>query len=188
MIRTCCIILLFLLPGVVSAQKSSLEFNEVRLPKNFPAYNIRFAEQDEAGLLWFVSGNGLYRFDGNHLLHFGLRSNPALPSFPVTAMKAGLDGSLWLGFRNGAARFDLKNWCIEQVFAADWDSPEPRDRNICTIYRSPGGKVYFGTESGKLFVFEKGMLELVLDMTGIYRQSGRFAGIMTIQEPYPGEL
>lgn len=188
MTRTNCLFILLLsLCAGAYAQKSTLHFSTVKLPDDFPVYSIRFIERDEAGLLWLVTGNGLYRFDGSNLLHFDLKSEPALPSFPVTALRADQRGSLWLGFRNGAARFDLRNWKITPIYADDWPRGFPNDKSIESINYTPDGSVYYGSTSGKLYRYQDHRLQLVLDMTEPYGEYGG-PSIESVQEPYPGQL
>src|SRR5690606_12655146 len=110
-----------------------------------------------------------------------------LPFFPITALRADQRGSLWIGFRNGAARFDLNSWKIIPLSAEDWSGGLPNDKSIESINYTPDGSVYYGSTSGKLYRYQDSRLQLVLDMTESFGESGG-PSIETIQEPYPGQL
>lgn len=197
-------LLIFLLLSCLSsypiagyAQKKSLVINSIQLPNHIADNNIQMAVQDEAGLLWFVTtngANGLYRYDGTELLHFGIGTTPALPSLSITALCADNRGSLWIGFNNGAARLDLKSWTISSLYSHNAASLTPHDKKITTIACLPDGAVYFGTQSGKLFTVQDNTLIQVTDL-GAGRK--RFTPaepalpepfIQNIQEPVPGQL
>jgi len=182
------------------AQNNILQFSTIHLPDQIAGSSLRMAVKDQAALLWFVTGEGLYRYDGNELLHFGLKTTPALPSLTITALQADGRGNLWIGFTNGAAKFDLRTWQITSLSANDWRNGSPQDRNIFSIGCTPDGYVYLGTYSGKLYVAggnndsgplsqdaSSNRLRLLMNLP-FDKRSGRFNSILNIQEPFPGQL
>ena len=178
------------------AQKSYLAINAIHLPKHMADNNIQMALHDDSGLIWFVTDNGLYRYDGSELLHFGIGTTPALPSLTITALSSDHQGNLWLGFNDGAARFDLKNWSISPLYLnADYlRSLNPHDRRISTIACPGDGEIYYGTQSGKLLRVHSDSLVQITDL-GIGKAGFMPTGppdpepsIENIQEPVKGQL
>ena len=60
--------------------------------------------QDTAGFLWVATQDGIYRYDGNRFVRFGL--GEGLPSSYVPNVQAAPDGSVWVITYGGLARFD----------------------------------------------------------------------------------
>lgn len=147
-----------------NAQETFLGINHVHLPPQIARNDIRMATRDEAGLLWFVTANGLYRYDGDDLLHFGLDTKPKLPSLAITHICTDRQGNLWIGFKNRVARFDLKHWTISTIYSKDWNLLNPRDKEVTALAYLPDGKLYVGTQSGKLFVAENKRLRQIADL------------------------
>jgi diguanylate cyclase (GGDEF)-like protein len=64
--------------------------------------------QDNAGFLWVATQDGVYRYDGNRFVRFGLAEG--LPSSYVSNVQAAADGSVWVLTYGGLARFDGKRF------------------------------------------------------------------------------
>ncbi|UAY55480.1 sensor histidine kinase [Arachidicoccus terrestris] len=178
------------------AQKSYLAINAIHLPKHVADNNIQMALRDESGLVWFVTESGLYRYDGTELLHFGIGTTPALPRLSITALSTDHQGHLWIGFTDGAARFDLKKWSISplKLSTAYLNSLNPHDRKITAISCLGNNEVYFGTQSGKLLRADADSLLQIADL-GIGKIAFEPTGppvpeptIENIQEPVKGQL
>lgn len=63
--------------------------------------------QDRDGYMWIGFLGGLVRFDGQQFVRWEALGRATLPQRPVTALHAGHDGSLWIGFGNlgGVSQF-----------------------------------------------------------------------------------
>ncbi|WP_460432269.1 sensor histidine kinase [Arachidicoccus ginsenosidivorans] len=178
------------------AQKSHLAINAIHLPKHIADNNIQMALRDDSGLIWFVTDNGLYRYDGSELLHFGIGTTPALPSLTITTLSSDHQGNLWLGFSDGAARFDLKSWSISPLYlnTGYLKSLNPHDRRLSTVACLGDGEIYYGTKSGKLLKVHGDSLVQIADL-GIGKAGFMPTGpptpepsIENIQEPIKGQL
>ena len=66
--------------------------------------------QDMAGVMWFGTYNGLYRFDGKEWITYTAKDG--LAHNYVYAILQDNEGSMWFGTRAGVSRFDEKeqNW------------------------------------------------------------------------------
>src|SRR5260370_2195964 len=58
--------------------------------------------QDRDGFLWVGTANGLYRYDGERFLRFGIADG--LPALSITLMHQSVDGTLWVVPSRGLAR------------------------------------------------------------------------------------
>lgn len=171
---------LFCFPCATPAQNKVLQVHHIKLPGKFPPAGIRMTVQDKTGLLWYFSNNGLYRYDGNEVLHFGMKTSPALPYLPLFFIQPDGKGNLWLAFTKGVAKFDLKKWTITPLFAKNWQySSSLKDKDVNTIACLSKGRVYFGTSSGKLYLVKNDRLHQVADIQ---------QPITNISEPVPGQL
>src|SRR5262249_6070013 len=65
--------------------------------------------QHQDGYLWLGTDTGLYRFDGSRFVAWDDLSDTPLPAAAVTAVDVGRDGSLWVGFADGAGVRRIRN-------------------------------------------------------------------------------
>ena len=182
MVRTVTKLFIFiflLIPGFLYSQSDHLQLLPVRLPGHFPGAGIRMAIQDKAGLLWYFTNNGLYRYDGSELLYFSLNTDPALPYAPLYHFQPDGKGNIWIAFNKGAARFNLKNWTITTLTADDWRPFQPLDKNFTAMACLSGGSTYFATRSGKIYLVVKNRLKKIAEVA---------ATVTKISESLPGEL
>ncbi len=64
--------------------------------------------QDSVGYLWLSSDQGVYRYDGRHVQHFGQAEG--LPSLYATALAIGRGDRVWCVTRRGLALYHEGRW------------------------------------------------------------------------------
>jgi diguanylate cyclase (GGDEF)-like protein len=101
--------------------------------------------QDQDGFIWIGTPDGLLRFDGNHILRFGLEQG--LPSTHVNQLVLAPTGRIWIVTSRGIAYVEggvLHQLPLAKVYNSF--------RNASTLALDSWGKVYLATEGGLLRV------------------------------------
>lgn len=182
---------LFLLCSVLGtfAQNKGFLLHDIKLPDSFSDRVISLAEKDNAGLLWLVANGGLYRYDGNEIIHFNRESDPAIPQKSVNALLTDQQNNMWIGTNNGLIRFDLDAWKATAIRIPNADTTaQPPVLNISCIEQGIDGTIYAGTRDGRLFRVAGDSLVKLLDIHKDYPNRYHDPIVDAICEPYPGEI
>jgi PAS domain S-box-containing protein len=102
--------------------------------------------QDDAGLLWVTTEDGLHRFDGQHFDRFGVKEG--LPSSRVTCVLTSGD-VIWAGTAEGLARGQHSTFALVGREAGLTQAP------ISALAVAPGGAIWVASRDG-LFRSEDG--------------------------------
>jgi len=109
--------------------------------------NVYSLVQTSDGTLWIGGGTGLTRFDGAHFVAYPSPPEEPLPSTNISALTAGPNGGLWLGFRIGGASFlkagRLKSFTETDGFPAGTVSNFVVDRTGGVWAAARGGVAHF---------------------------------------------
>ena len=96
-------VLLFLTVPLALRALRFLRFDNINIQQGLSQSSVRVIFQDSRGFMWFATGDGLDRYDGNAFVVF--KHNPDDPgslSHPyVWAIQKDPAGFLWLGTRGG---------------------------------------------------------------------------------------
>lgn len=169
----------------VVAQKSGFLLQDIRLPLAFNQQIINCLEEDNAGFLWFVTNNGLYRYDGTDVIHLD-KENDMIAESAIKTLFADQRGNLWIGTKNGLIRFNLNTWTATKM-----KSEKDLDYLSNYILEVSGGRdgtVYAGSLDGKVYKVASGRLIQILDINAAMPALYDLPNVTDIQEPYPGQL
>ncbi|HEY2547838.1 MAG TPA: diguanylate cyclase [Candidatus Acidoferrum sp.] len=152
------VILVILALGGFAAQAKTTETPTLSLPRR-PHYVFqRVGEnfglgsitpscilQDQDGFIWIGTPDGLLRFDGTHILRFGLEQG--LPSTNVGQLVLAPTGRIWIVTSRGIAYIEagaLHRLQLANIYSSF--------RNSSALALDSWGKVYLATEAGLLRV------------------------------------
>jgi len=169
----CCILSL-------KAQQGDLELRSIDLPVKFGQQIINSLEQDKLGMLWFVTNEGLFRFDGNEVVHLGPETTPAIPHSNIKVLFADSNGNLWVGAQDGVTRLNLKTWEATEVKFPEGTTA--LSRYIRSMAEDHNGTVYAGTQNGKVYKINKDSLECIFDMNMAFNNLYDLPNITFIKE------
>jgi len=139
----CVILLLFTALGATSAlgqdegNYAILRNSSYRTvtPLSICSYNVYAMSQDDRGLMWFGTNNGLFRFDNYNFVDFGFEHDD---NAQITNLLCVGD-SLFVGTENGLSIINLQDNSYTNLL---------NDRTIKTMCKSTGNVVSIGTNAG----------------------------------------
>lgn len=171
-----------------AAQEGRFLFRDIKLSEEFNGLIITHIEKDNAGLLWFVTTSGLYRYDGNEAIRFDKDSHPAIAYGTITDLHVDQQDNLWIAASDGLTRFDLKNWEMTPIKTDSVGEQGPRKVNVQAVGADADGRIYAGTRNGMLYQVADDSLALIMDISMHLEDRFRLNAIYNVEEPYPGEL
>ncbi|MCC6131840.1 MAG: SpoIIE family protein phosphatase [Acidobacteria bacterium] len=132
---------------------SPLEFERLSLREGLSQSTIDRITQDRKGFLWFVTEDGLNRFDGYRFQVFRSQAgNPnSLSHNELKAIHEDREGILWIGtFEGGLNRYDPSTALFTR-FRHDPSDPTSLSANIVrAILEDRTGTLWVGTQGGGL--------------------------------------
>lgn len=122
-----------------------------------PSNEVTSIAEDDMGMMWFGTTNGLARFDGYEFKVF--RSDYLSPSFlksnSIRFMEKAPDGKLWIVTNKEVAVFDTRTQILEQV-----EINKDLLKTILSLLVTRKGDVYIGTTKG-LYIYINNKFELI---------------------------
>lgn len=151
------IILLFVLPVNISASVNPQILN-YSAASGLPSNEVTCIVEDDIGMMWFGTSNGLARFDGYEFKVF--RSDYLSPSFlksnSIRFMEKAPDGRLWIVTNKEVAVFDTRIQHIEHI-----NIENSILKKVKSLLLTHDGKVYLGTAQG-LYIYDDEKSEFLL--------------------------
>lgn len=182
------IITLFAHTLFAHAQEEGFIFRDAKFPENVQNQAIIDVIRDHAGLLWIATSGGLCRYDGNETIFFNNKSKPAISNSKITTLFSDRQSNLWIGTENGLMRFNLRSWETSVVKNPQLDEGQTHKPDIECIGQARNGNIYAGSFDGKLYRVVGDSLKLLMDINRDYPNQFSKPSIVSIDEPYPGEL
>lgn len=146
-------ILLIGLSGIVSPASSHAQTHQIRFQRLSIGQGliVKAIVQDQRGLMWFGTMDGLYRYDGYQFKLY--RHDPqdagSLSNNDIRALCLDHAGQLWVGTRKGGLnRFDYLTDKFTR-FNHDPANPDSLSGDVIeAIYEDRSGNLWIGTEGG----------------------------------------
>lgn len=111
------------------------------VPDGLPSPYVAAIHQDRQGHIWFGTGNGVCRFDGENFTTF--RVEDGLADNEVVSIMEDLNGDLWFGTMNGGvSRYDGRSFTTYNTHTG------LADNRVWCIVQDSNGDLWFGTEWG----------------------------------------
>jgi ligand-binding sensor domain-containing protein len=119
-------------------------------------------EQDRFGYMWFAGKEGLFRFDGNRIIHYMNDWTPgSLPSTQVNCIVYDNNGAkLWVGTTRGLCYYDYTNGQFIPVFSPD-SNENPSGFNVRNIFSDGDSLLWFATLNGYLRKMNKRTFQII---------------------------
>lgn len=119
------------------------------------AWAVRYVLQDNNGLLWFSTSNGLYRFDGYEFMCFKSKVGDGLPmlSDDIKHTYQDVRGNLWCLIDNRAFLFDVQQ-CQWIDVLKKLENETGRVILVKKIRTMPNGQIWLISMDGTCIVME----------------------------------
>ncbi len=140
-----------LLGGILSLYAQNYKSQVISLEEGLSQSTIFAMTQDQLGLMWFGTEDGLNCYDGYEFKVF--KNEPfdstSLPHNQVSALLADTKGNLWVGLSmKGLALFDPLKERFQNMQPIADDPTSLSSENINCIYEDLQGQIWVGTANG----------------------------------------
>tara|TARA_R110002012_G_scaffold317031_2_gene532793 strand:- start:178 stop:4215 length:4038 start_codon:yes stop_codon:yes gene_type:complete len=151
------VIILLVAISSISAFAQSIEFQHYNDKDGLSHNSIRHIVQDNQGLLWLGTFNGLNRFDGFQFQNYlsNEEGKNTIPDDDITAVKLDrATNGLWIGTRKGLSHLDLETQVFTTYFSDANDINSLPDEEVRAVYVDNFGRIWVGTKDAGLYMFE----------------------------------
>jgi signal transduction histidine kinase/ligand-binding sensor domain-containing protein len=138
------------------SQNIALVFKHITIEDGLSNSNINCIIQDSEGLIWFGTEDGLNKFDGRNFTHFGKNYNtPNFSGNYIFEMIEDSDQNLWIAAAFGLTHYNRMSGKFYSYLPNTENSKGIKDQIIRCIIEDHEKKVWFGTKSGRLNIYDK---------------------------------
>ncbi|UXP32778.1 ATP-binding protein [Reichenbachiella agarivorans] len=132
------------------AQQAPIEFKHFTTAEGLSQSSVITMTQDQQGMLWFGTRDGLNRYDGNKISVF--RNNAQDPNSisnnDILDIAVDATGDLWIGTYNGLNHYNLKTERFTHYFKDQSTQKSISNNTIWSIDILPSGEILLGTADG----------------------------------------
>jgi signal transduction histidine kinase/ligand-binding sensor domain-containing protein/CheY-like chemotaxis protein/HPt (histidine-containing phosphotransfer) domain-containing protein len=125
---------------------SNLDLHRSVISEKLTQQTVGQTLQDSSGALWFITQEGLNRYNGIELenYRFDAKDTKSLPVNIVTRVVEGLDGSIWLStLGGGLTKFNSIANNFDTIYAGS-NNNSPYSNEIRTLFRDNRGSIWLG--------------------------------------------
>jgi signal transduction histidine kinase/ligand-binding sensor domain-containing protein/CheY-like chemotaxis protein/HPt (histidine-containing phosphotransfer) domain-containing protein len=143
----------YAMPNLASEAPSftEIEFSPTNITKNLTQQSVSQTFQDSRGALWFVTQEGLNRYNGHQLENYRYSKNDAdsLSSALVTRIAEDLKGDLWIStIGGGLNKYNSIRNSFEAILSDPNDRDSPYSNDILTLFCDSRGIIWLGYVNG----------------------------------------
>ncbi|MBA4851735.1 two-component regulator propeller domain-containing protein [Emticicia sp. BO119] len=141
--------------GANAFSYQNLRFDNLTLKDGLSSKDISFVYQDQRGLIWIGSKDGLNRFDGINIKIFRKSQKVnSLPDNRLNSIVEDNDGTLWIGTQGGVSHFNPFSETFEN-FVHDPKNPKSLSDNWdCNVFKDSKKRLWVMNNNG-LHVFDR---------------------------------
>ncbi|WP_020571548.1 hybrid sensor histidine kinase/response regulator [Neolewinella persica] len=142
--------MLLLQAGGITAQDSLNVFSTISSAEAFSINPITSIDQDDRGVLWFGSRNGLLRYDGRQLKRMPsvIATEAHARMDDITDIEVSRDGKIWVATFSGLFQYDPEYGTFTVLEDLIADVPETMPSAIFCVAEVAGEKVWIGARTG----------------------------------------
>jgi signal transduction histidine kinase/ligand-binding sensor domain-containing protein/CheY-like chemotaxis protein/HPt (histidine-containing phosphotransfer) domain-containing protein len=133
------------------ADEIEIEFRLTSFTKDLTQQTVNQTFQDSRGVLWFLTQEGLNKYNGYELenYRYSLNDTMAISTDRVTGIAEDNNGDLWISTLGGGLnQYDpIRNGFTTQ-FSIPKDSHSPLSNNIYTVFADESGTIWLGYDGG----------------------------------------
>jgi len=130
-------------------QEIKVYANDPKNSKSLSDNSVQFIYEDDDGILWLATNNGLNRFDPDKETFQVFTEEDGLPTNYIASILPGDSGELWLATRNGISKMVTDQ--TGKVTFVNYDASDGlggTDFIALVALKSSSGRYYFGGEHG----------------------------------------
>lgn len=140
-----------------NVSEARLEFERLTREDGLPSNAITVIFQDQQGMMWFGTQDGLALYDG-----YTFKVYKNIPNAPRSLCGSNINtiyedrsGTIWVGTTNGLAQFDRSTETFENYRSELADSLSLLDDYVFSIYEDRQGQFWIGTQAGGLHLMDR---------------------------------
>ncbi|WP_185154143.1 two-component regulator propeller domain-containing protein [Fulvivirga sp. M361] len=164
------IILLFMVSvSLLSAQTTSIQFNHLTTMQGLSQSSVITIIQDQDGILWFGTRDGLNQYDGTGFKVFrnDISDGESISNNDILDLEVDADGDLWVATYNGLNLYDSKRMKFRRFKNIPGDSATLSNNTVWSVVHLNNNRILAGSSNG-LNIIEKStgkIIQVFSDLT-----------------------
>ena len=148
---------------------------------------VKCIMQDNKGLMWFGTYNGLNCYDGYKFTQYFAepRNRTSIHAHDIMQLHEDKDENIWVVFgRKGVDRFNPNTGSFKHFYYDKEDPYSLSDDQINVIFKDPDGTLWFGTENG-FCKYNSGPENFT---RYLHKTVGKFSNVTSITKDYHNQI